>query len=115
MQYIQEIISKHPIPCECVEFQDWNDFLVLSRDVKVDDNLILILSRKDRPSFHTSMTKMPSYLNKYFQDTNFMLIFPMQSGVLDDSKKDLMNPTVTDSIEKLDDLGKTIARLFKWR
>ncbi len=115
MQYIQEIISKHPIPCECVEFQDWNDFLVLSRDVKVDDNLILILSRKDRPSFHTSMTKIPSYLNKYFQDTNFMLIFPMQSGVLDDSKKDLMNPTVTDSIEKLDDLGKTIARLFKWR
>jgi Kef-type K+ transport system membrane component KefB len=115
MQYIKDIISKHPIPCECVEFQDWNDFLVLSRDVKIDDNLILILSRKDRPSCHPSMSKIPGYLNKYFQDTNFMLIYPMQTGVLGDTKKDLMNPTVTDSIEKLDDLGKTIARLFKWR
>ena len=115
MQYIQDIVSRHPIPCECIAFQDWNDFLVISRDVRSNDNLILVLSRKERPSFHASMPKIPGYLNKYFQDTNFMLIYPMQSGVLDDSKKDLMNPTVTDSIEKLDDLGKTIANLFKKR
>ena len=115
LHYIRDVISRHPIPCECIELNDWNEFLVISRDVRQDDSLILVLSRKDRPSFHPVMMKIPEYLNKYFQENNFILIFPIQSGVLEDANVDLMNPSVMDSIGKLDDLGKTIANLFKWR
>jgi hypothetical protein len=39
----------------------------------------------------------------------------MQTGVIDTSDMDLKNPSVLDSIEKLDDLGKTIANLFRKR
>jgi Kef-type K+ transport system membrane component KefB/nucleotide-binding universal stress UspA family protein len=115
LRYIKDVNTKHPVECEFKEFNDWDDFLILSRDVKIDDNLILVLSRKDRPSYHANMAKIPFYLNKYFQTTNFILVFPIQSGVTDNSDRDLKNPSVLDSIEKLDDLGKTIANLFKKR
>lgn len=113
LEFIKDINIKHPIDCEFIEFDDWNDFLIISRDVKTDDNLILVLSRKDRPSYHNKMAKIPAYLNKYFQTTSFILIYPMQSGISEDSNINLKNPSVLESIEKLDDIGKTIAGLFK--
>jgi Kef-type K+ transport system membrane component KefB len=115
LHYIKDINAKHPVECDFRTFADWDDFLILSRDIKHDDNLILILSRKDRPSYHSNMLKIPVYLNKYFQATNFILVFPMQSGVSDNSNENLNNPSILDSIGKLDDLGKTIANLFKRR
>ena len=115
LNYIKDINTKHPIECEFKAFEDWDDFLILSRDVKIDDNLILILSRKDRPSYHYNMLRIPVYLNKYFQSTNFILVFPMQTGVTDLSDINLKDPTMLDSLEKLDDLGKTIANLFRRR
>jgi Kef-type K+ transport system membrane component KefB/nucleotide-binding universal stress UspA family protein len=110
---IQEIQSKHPIQCEFEEFSDWEDFLILSRNVQDDDNLIIILSRKDKPSFQQQMTKMPQYLNKYFVATSYILIYPMQIGVSDTTKIDLKNPTFIEPFEKLDEIGKTIAKIFK--
>jgi len=110
---IRDINQKHPIECEFRTFDEWEDFLIIARDIKNDDNLILILSRKDHPSYHANMLKMPAYLNKYFQATNFILVFPMQTGVADNSNNDLKNPSLLDGIEKLDDWGKTIANLFK--
>jgi Kef-type K+ transport system membrane component KefB/nucleotide-binding universal stress UspA family protein len=116
LQYIQNIHAKHPIDAAFVEFSDWTDFLILARDVKKDDNLIIVLSRKDRPSYNSQMTKIPAYLNKYFQDNNFILIYPVQSAVSGDTNLDLKNPSLlepfTDNIDKLDDIGKTIANLF---
>jgi nucleotide-binding universal stress UspA family protein len=113
LNYIKDINTKHPIECDFRLFGEWEDFLILSRDIKQDDNLILILSRKDRPSYHANMLRIPSYLNKYFQTTNFILVFPMQTGVTDHLNMNLKDPSVLDSIEKLDDLGKTIGNLFK--
>ena len=114
LKYIKEVNKKHPIECEFNVFDDWDDFLILSRDVKSDDNLVLVLSRKERPSFNTNMNKIPIYLNKYFKNTNFILIYPMQAGVSDNPHDALKNPAVlVDPLEKLDDLGKIIGNLFK--
>lgn len=112
LKFIQEIQAKHPIECEFEDFIDWDDFLILARHFHQDDNLIIVLSRKDKPSFHNSMTKIPSYLNKYFQDTSYILIYPMQAGVTDTSQINLKNSTFIEPIEKLDEIGKTIAKLF---
>ena len=113
LKFIQEIQSKHPIECEFEEFYNWDDFLILARNFHKDDNLIIVLSRKDKPSFHNNMTKIPSYLNNYFKDTSYILIYPMQMGVTDTSKIDLKNPTFIEPLEKLDEIGKTIAKIFK--
>lgn len=112
INYIRELNSKFPVESVSVEFSDWNDFLILSRDIKSDDNLIVVMSRKDRPSYNPIMPKIPGFLNKYFQDINFMLIYPMQSGVGEDMVSDLKNPAVLEPLEKLGDIGKTIASIF---
>lgn len=113
LKFIQEIQSKHPIEFEFEDFNDWDDFLILARNFYQDDNLIIVLSRKDKPSFHNNMTKIPSYLNKYFKETSYILIYPMQAGVMDTSQIDLKNPTFIEPLEKLDEIGKTITKIFK--
>lgn len=113
LNYIKDIHSKHPIEAEFHEFHDWNDFLILSRDIKNDDTLLVVLSRKDHPSYNINMPKIPSYLNKYFQANNFILIYPIQTGITENTNVDLKNPSILESLEKLDDIGKTIANLFR--
>ncbi len=113
LSYIKDINTKHPIEAEFHEFSDWNDFLILARDVKSNDNLIIVLSRKERPSYQNNMTKIPTYLNKYFQSNNFILIYPMQTGVHENNNANLKNPSVLEPLEKLDEIGKNIANLLR--
>ena len=113
LKVIQEIQSKHPIECDFEEFSNWDDFLILARNFRKDDNLIIILSRKEKPSYHSNMTKIPTYLNRYFKDTSYILIYPMQAGVADSSQIELNNATFIEPLEKLDEIGKTIAKIFK--
>ncbi len=110
---IKDIFDKYKIEANFILFDNWDDFLILSRDVRQDDNLILILSRASKLSYHESMRKIPHYLNKYFIQNNFILIYPRQYGVFDNSDLDLNNPSLMEPVERLDELGKTIARLFK--
>jgi Kef-type K+ transport system membrane component KefB len=110
---IQEVMLKHPIECAFEEFTEWDDFLILARDFSRDDNLIIVLSRKDKPSYDSNMSKIPNYLNKYFKEHSYILIYPMQIGVTDSSEIDLKNPTFIEPLEKLDEIGKTIAKIFR--
>jgi Kef-type K+ transport system membrane component KefB len=113
LHYIREINARHHIDVEFVDFSDWNDFLIVSRDVKQDDGLIIILSRKNKPSYHGTMANIPDYLNKYFRENSFILVYPIQMGVSDATEIDLNNPSLLEPIEKLDDIGKTIAGIFR--
>ncbi|UXP32753.1 cation:proton antiporter [Reichenbachiella agarivorans] len=113
LDFIEKVQSKHPITTEFIEFNDWNDFLILTKEANKDNNLIIVLSRKDKPSYHSYMSKIPRYLNKYFKDTSYILIYPMQTGVRDSSKLNLKDPTLIESLEKLDEIGKTITRIFR--
>lgn len=80
---IKEVHEKYTVPCEFIEFTDWDDFLILSRDFESNDDLIFVMSRKNGFTYHNYMDKLPEYLNKYFQETNFMLIYPIQLGAND--------------------------------
>ncbi len=111
--YIRNILQKHPIAAELKVFEDWNDFLSIAKDIKSDDNLLIILSRLNKLSYHDSMHHIPVYLDKYFRSNSFILVFPMQQGVDDAEMADLNNPSMIEPIEKLDEIGKNILRLFR--
>ena len=98
LKYIRDIQAKHPIECNFSEFTDWEDFLILSRDIKKDDNLIIVLSRKAQASYQSKMVKIPAYLNNYFQANSFILVYPMQIGVTNNSTINLKNPSILESI-----------------
>ncbi len=89
---IKEIHAKHPIEAEFKLFEDWDDFLILSRDIKSDDGLIIILSREKKISYQSNMKNVPGYLNNYFHQTSFILVYPIQSGV--EERLNLTNPSL---------------------
>ena len=65
---------------EFTEFSDWEDFLIVFRDVHKDDNLWIVMSRHNGISFNPSMNRIPGYLNKYFQQNSFILVYPLQAN-----------------------------------
>lgn len=113
LKYIKEVQSKHPIPSEFNEFNDWDNLLILAQDFQEDDNLIIVLSRKDKLSYLGSMNKIPLYLNRYFKNTSYILIYPMQAGVGDASIIGLKNPALTEPLETLDEIRKSLAKIFR--
>jgi Kef-type K+ transport system membrane component KefB len=112
IEIIRNICSKHPIEVEYNSFTEWDDFLILSRNIKLDDNIIIVLSRKNLLSYQTSMNKIPEYLNKYFQDQSYLLIYPSQNIRISREQIDLTNPSLLETIAKIDTIGKTIANIF---
>ncbi len=113
LDIIRKINEQHPIEAEFRLFDDWNDFLILSKDVSIDDNLIIVMSRKHAPSYHHSMSMVSVYLRKYFDGNNFILVYPMQETRTNRDKIDLTNPSLIKTIEGIDVMGKTIAGIFK--
>ena len=118
LRVVRDLHAKHPIDAEFHDFDDWHDFLILSRDMRPDDNLMVMLSRKDRSSYHPQMAKVPTYLNKYFKSNNFILIYPMQlpttgRGSLDLRKLAMIDP-IKENLERFDELGKNVLGLF-WK
>jgi Kef-type K+ transport system membrane component KefB len=117
VRILAEIQKKHPVEAAFQEFPDWNDFLVLSREIKADDNLIFVMSRKNYPSYHHLMAQIPHYLNNYFMNNNFILIYPSQfrpdSTTGYDPTTSSMYEPLADNIERLEHLLKTVGKLFK--
>jgi Kef-type K+ transport system membrane component KefB len=112
IDFIKEIHSKNPIDATFGIFEDWDDFLIHSREIKPNDGLIIIMSRERKVSFQHSMRNVPKYLNKNFSENNFILIYPMQMGVSGE-EHDLNNPSILEPLEKIDELGKSIVALFR--
>jgi len=100
----------HPVPCQFEEFKNWDDFLFLSGQCQKNDNLVIVLSRKDKPSYQSNMENVPDYLNKYFKENSFILVYPMQAGIMDATTYDRRNPSL---MEPIDEIGRTISKLFK--
>lgn len=110
---IREVHTKHPVEAQFKTFDDWDDFLILSREIRDDDNLIIVMAREKSLSYHNNMQRIPHYLRKYFENQSFILIFPMQTGVLSNENDNFTNPSMLEPIGKFDEMGKTIARIFK--
>lgn len=89
---IEAIHAKNPIEAEFHEFNEWDDFLILLREVKANDILLAVLSRKGGPSYHRVMNHIPYYLGKYARSNSFILIYPLQQN--DPRDSDLNNPSL---------------------
>lgn len=79
LREIQIIHKKHPIQAKFVEFTDWEGILALSREIKIDDHLIFVFSRRNGISYNSMMEKIPVYINRYFMENNIMVIYPQQN------------------------------------
>lgn len=63
---LKKLLAKKSGEASYIEFNDWDDFLIVFRDIKPDDTMWIILSRKEGLSYAPAMARIPKYLNKYF-------------------------------------------------
>lgn len=65
------------------QFSNWEDFLILSRELKQNDLFLIISSRKGHISYTRELDKLPYYLHQYFNSFSLLMIFPKQleSGI----------------------------------
>jgi len=81
LKAIKKVFAKRAGEISYVNFSDWDDFLIVFRDVKANDSMWVIFSRKEGLSYDPVMPRIPGYLNKYFQGNSFVLIYPIQAGI----------------------------------
>jgi Kef-type K+ transport system membrane component KefB len=118
LKYIKQVQKKFSVEAEFVEFSDWEDFLIISKDLGDNDALIVVMSRKNGVSYDVYMEKLPKYLNKYFMQNNYVLIFPMQFNF--DNKDHasyggtpLLHPLLNSGVQRIENFSQLVGKLFK--
>lgn len=107
--------STNPVVAVYNVFNNWEDFLILSRELKQNDFFVIISSRKGHPSFNHQLEKLPYYLTKYFTNNSFIILYPHQIEVLAD--KDLKEDfSILDApVQVVNKAGDYISKIFKKR
>lgn len=112
LSILKDVHLKHNINADFIEFTEWEDFLIISRDMHEDDALMVVMSRRNCPSFSRQMALIPNYMNKYFQKNNCVLVYPVQLGVGEEELGTFRSISMLDHFQG-EDLGTVISRLFK--
>ncbi|HPB58022.1 MAG TPA: cation:proton antiporter [Bacteroidales bacterium] len=96
-------------------FTDWDDFLILSREIKDDDLIFLVSARKGATSYMSMMDKLPAKIEKYFRDHSRIIIYPehYSDEHAMNQYKDFSGETINKGIEAVQKLGKGIGNIFK--
>ncbi len=109
------IMLKNHVPNELRAFDDWNDFLILSRFIKEDDILLFVGARKGSLSYNQLFDSVPSKLEKYFSRNTKILLYPAQFSKrsIIDSYGDISHEPINIGIEAVQKIGKEIGSIFK--
>jgi Kef-type K+ transport system membrane component KefB len=59
-------------------FENWEEFLIFSREVEPDDLFIIISSRKGYLSYNKYVDKLHLLLTKYFEHNSYIILYPAQ-------------------------------------
>ena len=110
---LKQILVNHPINAELNLFEDWSRLSELRTEVKADDNLIIVLSRRNFVSYQPAMESIPVQLDDQFRENSFLIIYPSQSIAWNEEQLDLTSPSLLEAIEKVDFIGKTVASIFR--
>ncbi|MFI3333029.1 MAG: cation:proton antiporter [Rikenellaceae bacterium] len=104
LDIIKSINKGAPVPIETREFDSYKDILIITKELKSNDGIIFIMSKRLNPSYHESMESIPRYIDSYFSDINFVLIYPYQHGVSSGVVHDASNPAAVGAVSRIEDL-----------
>ena len=60
------------------DMDDWEDVLMIAKDMKDDDMPVLLSSRKATASYNPLFEQIPRLLEQFFADNNYMVVYPEQ-------------------------------------
>lgn len=110
---LENINQEIPIDISFKKLPAYRDILIVSKDIKSDDALIFVLSKKHNTSYDENMEYVPSYIDSYFREKNFILIFPMQQNAKLGDISEMINPSASTALSRIEDLTGNIAKIVK--
>ena len=60
------------------DMDDWEDVLMIAKDMRADDMPVLLSSRKATASYNPLFEQIPQLLQQFFVDNNYMVVYPEQ-------------------------------------
>lgn len=98
-----------------MEFNDWEDFLILARYVHDDDLLVVVSARKGATSHMNILDNVPAKIEKHFRENSKLVIYPQQFNIGNqiESYDDITSEPLSKGIETIQKLGKGIGSIFK--
>ena len=96
-------------------FDDWEDFLVISREINDEDLFVLVSARKGSASYMNVLEKLPSKIEKYFTANSKLVIYPQQfdNSYITQRYEDISSEPLNIGIETIQKIRKDIGRVFK--
>ena len=58
----------------------WDDLPAMLREVRPDDCVWVVMSRRDRISYQAAMNRVPGYLEELLPHNSYVMLFPVQAG-----------------------------------
>jgi Kef-type K+ transport system membrane component KefB len=93
-------------------FEEWQDILVLARDIKNDDLIILVNARKGTLSYLTEVDSIPSKLEKHFESNSKIMIYPKQLDY-DQSTENYEDLSAGPLAKGIETINKGLESIFK--
>lgn len=108
LSILKNIIKKANIEAEFTPVEKWSDVEKTANNVDDDEGLIVLMPKRGMRSYLPQMRRFPEMLNRYFNDKNYLLIYPYTVLPEDDMEVRLVS-NHSDFVE----IGKLISRIFK--
>jgi Kef-type K+ transport system membrane component KefB len=110
--------SATPVTATYNQFSDWEDFLILARELKPNDFFVIVSSRKGHISYNQNLERLPYYLSKYFIHNSYIIIYPKQSDndiVLNekDNSENFLLDALADKVQAVNKAGGYISKMFR--
>ncbi|HLU87887.1 MAG TPA: cation:proton antiporter [Taishania sp.] len=96
-------------------FCDWEDFLVISRNIYKDDLFVLVSARKSATSYMGILDNLPTKIEKHFENNSRIVIYPQQftDSIKSEQYIDISTEPLNKSIEAVQKIRKEIGSMFK--
>lgn len=80
IEFVRNCIADEQIPAQASfrNMADWDDFILLSGEIRPDDLLITIGARKGSISDSSEFDPLPQFLAKHFSRHNLIMLYPKQ-------------------------------------
>lgn len=96
-------------------FQEWEDFLVLSRHISENDLVVLVSARRGAASYISVLDGLPNKLEKYFAGNNRIVVYPQQftDHYGSESYTEISTEPLAIGLETVQKIGKGLGNIFK--
>lgn len=109
IKVIENIRAKVNIDASFIIFNDWTEMQKIFDKMKDDDAFILFMANREMVSFLPQMQNVPAYLNEYFKNRNYLLIFPYRKNETEYRKHTRDIGNADDFVE----IGNIVGKIFK--